>query len=92
MTINKILIKKIEPKEGLEGFASCVLDDCLYLGNIAIFSRLNKPGEYRIVFPVKDCSNGKRIDLFYPLTKDFYFLIEKEIVNEFIKNDKPSIS
>lgn len=86
MKISKIKIKKVIEDKGLVGFASCVLDDCLFLGNIAIFSRLNRPNEYRIVFPVKDCLDKTRIEIFYPLTKDFYFLLEEAITREFITN------
>jgi len=85
MKISNIKVRAASDEKGLVGFASCVLDDVLYIGNIAIFSRLNKPGEYRIVFPVKDCQNGKRIEIFYPLTREFYFELEKAIVQEFIK-------
>jgi DNA-binding cell septation regulator SpoVG len=88
MKINNIKTRRVSPVEGLEGFASCVVDDSLFLGNIAIFSRLNRPGEYRVVFPVKDCPNGKRIEIFYPLTKDSYYELENAIVSEFIKNNE----
>ena len=80
--ITKIRIKKVLPQEGLVGFASCVLNDFLYLGNIAIFSRLNRPDEYRIVFPIKE-KDGKKISLFYPLTSEFYFKLESAISDEY---------
>lgn len=85
MKISNIKIRTATDEKGLAGFASCVLEDVLFIGNIAIFSRLNRPGEYRVVFPVKDCQSGKRIEIFYPLTSEFYFELEKAIVQEFIK-------
>jgi len=81
MKITKIKIKRVLPKDGLVAFASCVVDDCLYLGNIAIFSRLGKEGEYRLVCPVKEVG-GKQVALFYPLTKDFYYVLEQAIVEK----------
>ena len=84
MKITKVKVKKVIPNEGLVGFASCVLDDCLYIGNIAIFSRLNRPDEYRIVCPIKE-KDGKKIALFYPLTSDFYFELEKAVADEYKK-------
>jgi stage V sporulation protein G len=86
MKISKITVKKVIPKDGLVGFTTIVMDNCLYLGNIAIFSRLNKPGEYRLVFPEKKIGE-KKISLFYPLTTDFYFLLEKAVIEEMNKDN-----
>lgn len=82
MKITDIKIFKITPKNGLVGFVSFVLDDCLYLGNIGIFTKLNKV-DYRLIFPEKKV-NDKTIKIFHPLTKDFYSELE-EIVNTEIK-------
>ena len=81
MKITKIKIRKVIPKEGLVGFVSFVLDDCLYIGNIAIFSRLNQ-STYRLVFPEKKI-NDKAISLFHPVASQFYFELEKEVNKEF---------
>jgi len=90
MDITKIKIRKVLPKEGLVGFVSFVLDNCLYLGNVAIFSRLNKD-TYRLVFPEKKI-NDKAISLFHPVTNDFYFKLEKIVNEEFEKIvDEPII-
>jgi DNA-binding cell septation regulator SpoVG len=83
MTITKVVIRKIIPKEGLVGFASLVIDDSLYLGNIAIFSRLNQ-STYRLVFPEKKVKD-KVISLFHPVNSEFYFKLEKIINDEFNK-------
>lgn len=84
MTITKISIKKVEQKDGLVGFVNVIIDDCLYLGNIAVFLRLNKEG-YRLVFPEKKIGD-KKISIFHPLTSKFYFLLEEKI-NKEIKHD-----
>jgi len=90
MNITKVTIRKVVPKEGLVGFVSFVLDDCLYLGNIAIFSRLNQT-TYRLVFPEKKVKD-KVISLFHPVNSDFYFKLEEIINKEFNKqNDTPRI-
>jgi len=82
MQITKVQIRKIVPKEGLIGFASFVIDDSLYIGNVGIFSRLNKDN-FRLIFPEKKVNN-KKIPIFYPLTTDFYYTLE-DVVNEEIK-------
>jgi DNA-binding cell septation regulator SpoVG len=83
MIITKIKIRKVTPKDGLVGFASFVLDDSLYLGNIAVFSRLNKD-TFRLVFPEKKVKD-KAVSLFHPVTSVFYFQLEEAINNEFKK-------
>jgi DNA-binding cell septation regulator SpoVG len=85
MKVTKLNIRRVTEKDGLVGFVNIVLDDCLYLGNIAIFSRLNKEG-YRLVFPEKK-TGDKKISIFHPLTADFYFLLEQAI-NKEITQDK----
>ena len=89
MKITKIKIRKIIPKEGLVGFVSFVLDDSLYLGNIAVFSRLNKDTK-RLVFPEKKI-NDKAISLFHTVTSEFYFLLEKEVNDNFNEAEEPII-
>ena len=79
MDITQIKIKRVIPKDGLIGFASIVIDNKLFLGNIGIFSRLNKD-TYRLIFPEKKINN-KSISLFYPITKEYYFELE-ELVNK----------
>ena len=82
MEITKLIIKKILPTEkGLVGFVSFVIDDCLYLGEIAIFTRLNQ-NSYRLVFPEKR-KGDRLIPYFYPLTSEFYFQLEKAVNKKF---------
>jgi len=84
MKITNVKIKKVAPdNKGLIAFCSVVLDDMLYLGNIAIFSKLNQEGKIRLVFPNKKV-NEKVISLYYPLTKELYYLLET-VVNEKMK-------
>lgn len=86
MKITKIKIKKVIPDKGLVGFASCVIDDSLYLGNIAIFTRLGEKDRMRLVFPVKEVK-GKKIPVFYPLTAELYYLLEQAIVEKYKENE-----
>ena len=86
MKISKIKIRKVSPNKGLVGFASCVIDDSLYLGNIAIFTRLEDKEKMRLVFPVKETSQNK-ISVFHPLTSELYYLLEQAITEEYKEND-----
>jgi len=77
MKINEIQITPIKPINGLVAFASCLIDDCLYLGSIGILTRLN--GGYRLTYPTKTVGN-KQINIFHPINQKAGKSIEKEII------------
>ena len=83
MEISNIKIKKLIPNKGHVGFVSCIIDNWLYIGNIAIFTRLNSE-ELRLVFPEKKIRD-KKISLFYPVTTETYYKLEKIISDKFKK-------
>ena len=66
--ISEISLIPIKPKNGLLGFASFVLNNQFYLGEIAI--RSCPSGEIRLLYPSKKLFNGEDIPLFHPITKD----------------------
>ena len=80
MIITKLKIKKIVPNNGLIGFCSFIMDDCLFLGNIAIFTNMHRDG-YRLVFPEKKIQE-KSIQIFYPLNTALYFQLEEAVNKE----------
>jgi len=77
LDIKDVTIRRIAENKWHIGFASCVICWCIKLNNIAIFKRLNVPW-YRLVFPEKKYWENK-IQIFFPLTNDAYFLLEKAI-------------
>jgi len=79
MEITNVKIRKIVPVKGHIGFASCIVDDWLFLNNIAIFTRLSEPSKIRLVFPEKKVLD-KKINLFHPLTSQAYFELEQAIL------------
>jgi len=84
MEVTRVKIKKVAPDDkGLVAFCSFVLDDMLYLGNIAVFLKLNETKKFRLVFPNKKVEH-RVISFYYPLTKDLYYLLEAA-VNEKMK-------
>ncbi|MFC1626847.1 septation protein SpoVG family protein [Patescibacteria group bacterium] len=78
--ITEIQIIPIKPQNGLVAFASFVLNKSLYLGSIGILTRPS--GGYRLVYPTKKVAERK-LNIFYPINKEFARLIEKEVVKEY---------
>lgn len=80
MKISEINIVPIKPKDGLIAFASVVLDNCLYLGSVGIFTRLDGTG-YRITYPTKKIGS-KDLNIYHPITKEFGEQIEVDILKK----------
>lgn len=83
LKISEIQIVPIKPKEGLVAFASCVINSSLYIGNIAIYTSLQKPNGYRLVYPSKILPNGKEINCVHPITREAGELISRKIIGKF---------
>lgn len=77
MNIKKVEIVPIKPHEGLIGFASIVIDDCLYLSSIGVHTRLDGKG-FRITYPTKKVGNVN-VAIFHPLEKELSREIEQAI-------------
>ena len=82
LSISEVDIIPVKPRNGLIAFASCVVNGQLYLGNIAIHTRLDGSG-YRLVFPVKVLPNGKEIQCVHPVTRQAGELLLQAIVERF---------
>lgn len=80
MKITEINIIPIKPKDGLVGFASVVLDNCLYLGSMGVYSRLDGTG-YRITYPTKPVG-GRDLNVYHPISRDLGKAIESAITNK----------
>lgn len=80
MRITEVNITPVKPQNGLVAFASLVLDDCLYLGSIAVYSRLDGTG-YRLTYPAKKVA-GRDLNIYHPINRIFASEIEKAIVNK----------
>jgi DNA-binding cell septation regulator SpoVG len=78
MRFTDIQIVPIKPRNGLLGFVSFVLNGTLYLGDIAIYSRLGQEG-YRLVYPMRTLSNGAKVNIFHPITREVGHQIEKQV-------------
>jgi len=85
LVVSEIQIIPVKPKDGLVSFASCVINNQLYLGNLAIYSSPSSPDGFRLVYPSRALNNGKQIKIAYPINKETGFAIQKQIVEQYLK-------
>lgn len=78
MIITEIQILPIKPSNGLVAFASIIFDNCLYLGSIGVYKRLDGIG-YRITYPTKKIGNNN-INIYHPINQETSKAIEKAII------------
>jgi DNA-binding cell septation regulator SpoVG len=83
--IRDIQIVPIHPQNGLVAFASAVINDQLYIGNIAIYTSPSSPQGFRLVYPSRNLKSGTKIKIVYPINKESGFLIQETIVKEYQK-------
>ena len=78
MKITEVQIIPIKPNDGLVGFASILLDDCLYLGSIGVHTRLDGQG-YRITYPTKKIGD-RNLNIYHPINRSLSEEIEKAVL------------
>ena len=83
IVISEIQIIPVKPKAGLVAFATCVINNQFYLGNIAIYTSPSTPDGFRCVFPTKSLSSGKQIPCFHPITREAGETVHKAIVGQY---------
>ena len=83
LNISEIQIIPIKPREGLVAFASCVINDAIYIGNIGLYSSLSTQASFRLVYPSKILPNGKEINCVHPINKQTGDLISNAIIGKF---------
>ena len=81
LKISQVEIIPFRPKNGHLGFASCVLNDQFYIGDIAIFSR--PTGGIRLGFPVKKLANGATVDICKPLNHEVEKAVEIAVAEKY---------
>ena len=84
INLTEIQIIPTKPKDGLVAFVSFVLNDLFYVGDVAIYTKIETEG-YRLVYPTKALFNGLRINCFKPIKKCAGEAIERAVLIEFEK-------
>ena len=70
--ISEIQITPIKPHNGLVAFASIIINQQFYVGDIAIYSSPSTDDGFRLVYPCKVLPNGKKINSFLERVKRGY--------------------
>lgn len=83
LQISEVQIIPIKPKEGLVAFASCVINNALYIGNLAIYTSLSTQSGFRLVYPMKVLPNGKEINCVHPINKETGDSLSEAIIKKF---------
>ena len=83
--ISEIQIIPVKPRGSLVAFASCVVNEALYIGDIAIHSSLKNTDGLRLVYPDKTLLSGKKVNCVHPINKDAGEIISKAIIGEYKK-------
>ncbi len=85
LEICEVQIVPIKPLNGLIGFASCVINNQFYVGNIAIYTSPSNLHGFRLVFPNKKLPSGQVVECFYPINKEASELVTAAIVKKYIE-------
>ena len=83
MNVSEVNIVPVKPANGLVAFASCVIDDQMYLGSLGVHQLLNGAG-YRITYPTKKIGS-RQLNYYHPVTKEAGKLIEQAITAKCIE-------
>ena len=82
--VSEIQIVPVKPASGLVAFVSFVLNGHFFVGDVAIYTKIEGTG-YRLVYPNKTLFNGLKINCFKPITKIAGEAIEQAVLAEFEK-------
>lgn len=77
--VSEVQIVPIKPRNGHIAFASCVINESLYIGSIAVYTR--PKGGYRLVYPTKIVGDSE-INVFHPINKQAAEAIETAVYKE----------
>ena len=83
LNISEINIIPCRPRNGLVAFTSFVLNNEIYIGNVAIYQLLSVEDGYRLVYPDKMLPNGKKINCVFPINKVVGESIKKAVVERY---------
>lgn len=85
LKISEINVLPFKNQGGFCGFASCVINNQFYVGNIAIYTSPGTQQGFRLVFPNKKLASGKVVDCFHPINKEAGEIVSSAIIKGYIE-------
>ena len=79
--ISDIEIIPFRPRNGHVGFASFVINDQFFVGDVAMFTR--PVGGLRLAYAVKKLGNGTIVDIFKPINREVDECIELAVLEKY---------
>ena len=83
--VEEVQVTVVKPQNGLVCFASCSINKCFYIGNIALYSSPTHPLGFRAVFPTKKLTSGQQLRIFYPYTKEAEEAVTSAIIKKYVE-------
>lgn len=83
--ISEIQIIPIKPQNGLVAFASAVLNQQFYIGNIALYTSPSTKLGFRLVFPNKKLASGQIVDCFHPISNEAEEQVSSAIIRKYVE-------
>ena len=79
LTVSEVKIRLLdESPDGLLGWASCVINNSLFLNNIAI--RRGRDGDLLLIFPAKKSRKDQKYFFFNPISRDAKRILDEAIL------------
>ncbi|MFC1704575.1 septation protein SpoVG family protein [Candidatus Omnitrophota bacterium] len=85
LEISEIQIIPVKPHNGLVAFASCVLNQGIYVGNIAVYTSPSSSDGFRLVYPLKTLPTGKQVNCVHPINRETGETIKKAIISKYME-------
>ena len=83
INLTEIEFIPLKPRQGLLAFVSFIINNAFFVGDVAIYSRLNKEG-FRLSYPTRILKNGLKVDCFHPISRTVAESIEKQVIKAFL--------
>jgi len=85
ISLSEIQITPLKARNGLLGFSSFVINNCLYVGDVGIYSSPTSTDGFRLTYPTRVLKNGKSIQILHPINKNTGEQIKKAVVKEYLR-------
>jgi stage V sporulation protein G len=82
--LSEIQIIPIKPHNGLLAFVSFVINNSFFVGDIALYSLLNREG-FRLSYPIKVLKNGLKVNCFHPINNQVAESIEGQVMTAYLE-------